>query len=307
MCTALLLSKKDNLFGRNMDIFLSFGESVIFVPRYYPIKFKKEQGIDTHFWIGGIGVVKENYPLLADAINEHGLAFCALSFEKNATYYPLYKTKENYAPYELPLYLLSCCKNLEEVKEKLLNINILNEHFSKDVLLTSLHYMFAYDNKSIVIESCRDGIFVYDNIYNVLTNNPRYECMLTHLNNYLNLSNEDPINNLNNSYFSYGLGAIGLPGDYSSVSRFVKMNFIKDNIVIDQKDNIIQFFHALDCVKMPYGVIKTTLGYEYTRYQCCYNLNERKLYLKKYEQIELKTFDFNCFKINDKKLIIKSI
>ena len=122
----------------------------------------------------GVGAISENYPLLADAVNEGGLFFACLNYPNTCKYYDYDDSKSNIAPYELGLYLLSICKNVQEVKNKMNNINIIDINFSKKIINTPLHFMFGDSNGSIVIETKEDGLKLHDNLFNVLTNNPRF-------------------------------------------------------------------------------------------------------------------------------------
>ena len=107
MCTSILIKNKCSYFGRNMDLDYSFNELALIIPRNFKIKFKETDSIDNHFAIIGIGTIIDNYPLLADASNEKGLAIAALNFPSNAAYYEKVNGKINLAPYELMLYLLA--------------------------------------------------------------------------------------------------------------------------------------------------------------------------------------------------------
>jgi len=258
--------------------------------------------------------------MFADAMNECGLAFAGLAFTKNCHYYDFDKSKKNYTPYELPLILLSTCKNIEEVKFMLKDINLLNEPFSKEVPLAPLHFMISDKKKSIVIETLKDGTKVYDNPFNVLTNNPPFSYHKENVSNYLQLHNASPLNLLNKEikidHYSYNQGAIGLPGDFSSSSRFIKCFYVKSNLILDgTSDDIIEFFKCLDSVSMVKGSVKTEKGYEITRYTVCYDLDNFVLLYKTYSnsclsKIELKkTYNddgiISTFPILDKSFIYK--
>lgn len=297
MCTCINLIGKNTYFGRNMDIDASFGEKIIFVPRNYKINFKKEKTLEKHYSILGIGTVVNDYPLFADAINEYGLGFAGLNFVNNAYYYKVDKNKENYAPYELPLILLSTCKSIKDVKKLLKKINIVDIDFDKGIKNALLHFMIGDKNGSIVIETTLDGMKVYDNPFNVLTNNPPFPFHKENVCNYMQLHNDLPKNNLMKDYelksFCLNQGAISLPGDFSSPSRFIKCLYVKNNLVLNNDDtDIIQFFKCMDSVSMPLGSVKTEKYYAYTYYTSCYNLNDGALYYKTYfsniKQIKIK-------------------
>ena len=230
MCTCInVLMNNNTLFGRNMDLDYSFNEKIIITPRKYNIKYKKVSENNKHYAILGIGTVIENYPLYADAINEYGLGISMLNFPDLCCYYDVDNKKINIAPYELPLYLLSKCKSLKEVKNIIKDINIVNIDFSNLVPVAPLHFMISDSTGSIVIECRSDKMHIYNNKYNVLTNNPSFDFHCFNLANYMHLHNDTPLNNINPNLdiypYSYGLGAYSLPGDFSSTSRFIKAFF----------------------------------------------------------------------------------
>lgn len=313
MCTCIMLKNKTTLFGRNMDNYFSFNEQIVIVPKNYNITFKNETNIESHYAIIGMGTIIDNYPLLADGANEKGLAIAALSFKDNAIYYKKEKDKINLAPYEMMLYLLATCKNIKEVKSVLKRINITNEHFKKDVLLTDLHFMISDLNESIVIETTCEGMKIYNNPVNVLTNNPIFPYHLENLKNYMHLNVNDSFNFLYPSIElksnSFGQGSFGIPGDYSSSSRFIKAVFVKENLLLtsDINDTINQFFKCLDSVSMVKGVVNTIYGFEYTRYTCCIDLNSLNYYYKTYDNSEVNIINLFNEDLNSKKLIAYKI
>lgn len=305
MCTCIYLKGKNNYFGRNMDIYYSFNEQIINVKKGKEFILKNSKILKIKYSLLGIGTIINNYPLFSDVMNEKGLAIAGLSFLDNAYYFEYKEDKINITPYELPLFLLGTCSNVEEVKNVLKNINLLNEPFSNEIPLAYLHFMVSDLNKSIVIESTKEGLNVYDNDLNVLTNNPEFSYHKNNILNYLNLSINDPINNKFEN-ISYGQGLIGLPGDYSSMSRFVKAYFVKENIIFND-NQINQFFYCLDSVFMPLGLVKAKDGFEYTRYQSCYDLKSGKMYYKSYSDRSIKCVSFYDFIGKDDIQYIKLI
>ena len=292
-----------------MDLDYSFNELALIIPKNYKINFKEINSISSHFAIIGIGCIVDNYPLLAEAANEKGLAIAALNFPSNATYYQKVESKINLAPYELMLYLLAKCENITQVKLVLNNINVVDIDFNEKIKNTPLHFMVSDKECSIVIETLKDKIHIYDNPFNVLTNNPPFNYHKENVNNYMNLSINDPINsfdsNLTLSSYSYGMGALSLPGDFSSTSRFIKTLFIKNNMEMfnDEFSNVRQFFNCLDSVKMIKGIVKTHSGFEYTRYSSCINLDKGLLYYKTYDNPYINVIDMYEIDLDSNKLI----
>lgn len=309
MCTAINVKLKDTYFGRNLDLDYIFDARVIIVPRNYEIKFKKEDTIYSHYAMMGVGIVIDEYPLFADAINEKGLSIAGLNFPFNAKYYEYDESKKNLTTYELVLYLLATCKDIHEVKKELKNINVLNEDFSPHVKLTPLHFLISDKESSIVLETTVDGMKVYDNKFNILTNNPPFEYQKEYLSNFESLTNQsiDPntISLSSQLFYSYGSGGYGLPGDYSSASRFIKAHFVKNYLVPSKKEleNVRSFFSVLDSVYMPYGSIKTALGYEHTMYTTCYNSSRGILYYKTYENPNINEILLNKYDLDKASLI----
>ena len=294
MCTCIFLKDKVSLFGRNMDIHYSFNEKVIYIKKGSKIELKASNFLILKYDILGIGTLINEYPFYADAMNEKGLAIAGLNFIGNAYYFHLKEDKTNITPYELPLFLLGMCSTILEVKKYLEEVNIVKIPYSENVPLAYLHFMISDRDSSIVVEQTKDGLKVYDNELNVLTNNPSFSYHQINILNYLNLSIEDP-KNTKFQTISFNQGLIGLPGDYSSMSRFVKAYFIKDNILLNTVDPVSQFFYCLDSVLMPKGIVKVENGFEYTRYQSCYDLTNRILHYKTYDNREIKQVTMNVF------------
>ena len=313
MCTCIFLKTKQIFFGRNMDIDYDLNEKILIVPRNYQIIFKKNKPINNHYAFIGMGTIIDNYPFFFDATNEHGLSMALLNFKGNAKYYNFKKSKINIAPYELLLYLLATCKDIKAVKKKMNVINIINEPYSEELPLAEVHFMISDKKESIVVETTKEGMKVYDNKYNVLTNNPPFPYHKQNISNYMFLS----IDNHNNSIskqikidsYSNGQGAMFLPGDYSSASRFIKVFFIKSNMELyDLKENNInQFFNCLESVKMIKGTVKTKHGFEYTRYTSCVDVNDMIYYFKTYNNCFFCSISLFETKLDEERLIEKDI
>ena len=183
MCTCIMIKNINSYFGRNMDLDYSLNEKLIVVPRNFEINFKNKESIKNHYAFFGLGIVSNNYPLLAEGSNEFGLSVATLNFPNNAYYNNLSHRKENIAPYELSLYILATCKTIKDVKKLLKSINITNIPFSKQYPLTPVHFMVSDKNNSLVIEPIKNSLNVFDNPYNVLTNNPPFNYHIENIKN----------------------------------------------------------------------------------------------------------------------------
>ncbi len=303
MCTAITYKTKDHYFGRNLDLEYSYKETVTITPRNYSFKFRKAKEIKNHYAIIGMAYVENNYPLYYDAINEKGLGMAGLNFPTNAYYHEEQTNKDNIAPFEFIPWILSQCADIKEVKELLNNINIAQINFSESLPASPLHWIIADKETSITVESVKDGLKIYDNPVGVLTNNPTFDIHMFNLNNYMNLSIEPPRNNfakdLDLDIYSRGMGALGLPGDLSSASRFVKATFTKMNSISGSSENesISQFFHILGSVYQQRGCVHMGEDkYEITIYSSCCNMDQGIYYYTTYENSQIT--GINMFKEN---------
>ena len=158
--------------------------------------------------------------------------------------------------------------------------------------------MLADGRKCLVLEPVRTGLNILDNPIGVLTNNPPFEYHRWNLNQYLNLQAAPAVNRfaagLELKPCSQGVGAAGLPGDASSVSRFIRAAFLKWNSVSGstEEENVSQFFHILDGVSMVRGSVVTPRGtWDITTYSCCVNAGRGIYYYKTYEDSRIRRID----------------
>lgn len=307
MCTAVSVTKDNHYFGRNSDLFRSYGESVVITTTDFPLTFRKEEAVAKHCAIIGTAIVADGYPLYFDAMNEHGLCMAALNFPGLAQYQPYIEGMKNIAPFELIPYILCKCKNIAEARELLTEINIIKIDFSNEYPLTPLHWIVSDKTGSLTIEPVADGLKVYSNHVGVLTNSPSFDMQLFNLNNYMNLSPKQPQNAFSKGVplfcYSYGMGGIGLPGDLSSMSRFVRACFTKLNCT--RLSSETEFFHILNSVYQVCGLNDVSDGeYEYTSYSCCYNTTKLLYCYTTYGNLSISAIDLNKVCIYDDKLIV---
>ena len=300
MCTAVSFLSKNHYFGRNLDLEYSYIETVAITPRNYPFKFRKKDTLETHYAMIGIAYVHEGYPLYYDATNEKGLSMASLNFPKYADYKPEASEKDNIAPFEFIPWILGQCATIAEAKTLLERLNLLEEHYSRELPLSPLHWMIADRNSSIVVESVKEGLKIYENPVGVLTNSPTFDMQLFQLNNYMSLSPKAPQNHfspdLNLQRYSNGMGAIGMPGDWSSQSRFVKTVFTKMNSVCgdSENENVSQFFHILGSVEHQRGCVDMGDNlYEITIYSSCCNTDKAIYYYRTYENNQITAVDMH--------------
>ena len=310
MCTAATYLTKDFYFGRTLDYEFSYGEETVIVPRNFTLHFREMGEIENHFAMIGIAHMEGDIPLFYEAANEKGLGMAGLNFVGNADYKETMPGKNNVASFELIPWILGQCATVKEVRTLLKKINITNVPFSKELPPAQLHWIIADCNEAVTVESVKEGITVYDNPVGIMTNNPPFSQQMFQLNNYMYLSPRAPQNHFCDKLcleaYSLGMGAIGLPGDLSSESRFVRASFVKMNSVCGdcETESVNQFFHILGSVEQQRGCCIIADGkYEFTIYTSCCNADKGIYYYKTYDNHQISAVSMFRENLDGKVLI----
>lgn len=305
MCTGLALETKDglHLFGRNMDIEYSFNQSIIFIPRNFKcINKSNKKELTTKYAVLGMGTIFDDYPTFADGMNEKGLGCAGLNFPVYVSYSKEdIEGKTNIPVYNFLLWVLANFSSVEEVKEALKNANIVDIPISENIPNTTLHWMISdITGKSIVVEQTKEKLNVFDNNIGVLTNSPTFDWHVANLNQYVSLRyNQVPEFKLGDQSLTalgQGTGLVGLPGDFTPASRFVRVAFLRDAMIKNDKDSIdlIEFFHILNNVAMVRGSTRTIEEKsDLTQYTSCMCLEKGIYYYNTYENNQINAIDMN--------------
>ncbi len=311
MCTAAAYKTGDFYFGRTLDYDFSYGETVTITPRNFELAFRNAGTVAHHYAFVGMAHITEGYPLYYDAVNEKGLCIAGLNFVGNAYYREKEEGKDNIAQWELIPWILGRCAAVDEAKELIAGTNLWAEPFGPHLPTAELHWMISDKGGSITVESVRDGLFVYDNPAGVLTNNPPFPIQMFNLNNYMGLSVDAPENcfskKLRLDAYSRGMGAVGLPGDLSSMSRFVRVAFTKLNSLSeeDEKSSVSQFFHILGSVEQQRGCCRLAGGkYEISLYTSCCNADKGIYYYRTYDHHGIVGVDMRREDLDGDELIL---
>ncbi len=310
MCTCITYENGGFYFGRNLDLDVSFGQTVTITPRNFPLDFSRAGKMERHYAMIGMASASETFPLYAEAVNEKGLAMAGLNFPGNAFYQEPDGKGLELASFEIIAWILGKCASVEEAEAYLTGMKIVNLSFAPRMPAAPLHWMLADRSKCLVLEAVEEGLKVYENPFGVLTNNPPFPFHQMNMGNYLNLTSKSPKNRFSEGLVlkpcSQGMGALGLPGDASSSSRFVRAAFYKWNSVSEPSEqaNVSQFFHILDGVAMIRGSVITDQGTcDITLYSCCMNTQTGVYYYKTYEDSRLRRIDMYQRDLEEKRLI----
>ena len=310
MCTAATYKTKDFYFGRTLDYEISYGDQVVITPRNYPFRLRNGETLENHYAMIGMACVMQDYPLYYDAVNEKGLGVAGLNFVGNAHYGKSMEGRNNLAQFELIPYLLGKCASVKEVRRALETVNLIDTPFMENLPVAQLHWLIADREECIVLESVRDGLKIYNNPVGVLTNNPPFDMQLFNLNNYLHLSAENRPNTFSNALslnaYSRGMGAMGLPGDLSSQSRFVRAAFVRMNSISgdSEPESVSQFFHILASVDQQRGCCRLGNGKcEITLYTSCCNADKGVYYYTTYDNHQISGVDMHKEDLSGENLI----
>lgn len=276
MCTAATYLTEHFYFGRTLDYEVSYHEEVVVTPRNYPFRFRKAGTQSRHYAMIGMACVMDGYPLYYDAVNEKGLGMAGLNFVGNAHYGSCLPGKDNIAQFELIPWVLGQCDSVKQARELLGNLRLIDLPFSDGLSPAQLHWILGDRREVITVEVTWEGLRIYDNPVGVLTNNPPFPQQMQRLRDFMGLSPREPQNRFSDALdltpYSRGMGALGLPGDLSSQSRFVRVAFVRMNSRSGGTvpESVNQFFHILGSVEQQRGCCELASGdYEVTLYTGC--------------------------------------
>ena len=308
MCTAITFTCKDFYFGRTLDLELTYGEEVVITPRNYSLPFVHLPTLERHYAIIGMAHVADGYPLYYDAVNEAGLCMAGLNFPGYAQYGEMIEGKDNVACFEFVPWVLGQCGSLADVRKLLSRLQLTGTPFSPELPTAQLHWIIADRRECITVEAIAGDIQIHDNPIGVLTNNPPFDHQMLQLQNYMHLSPNPPHNHLAPDVdfkpYSRGMGAMGLPGDLSSQSRFVRAAFTKLNALCDEEECVSQFFHIMDSVSQTRGCNRLEDGScVVTQYTSCCSASRGTYYYTTYGNRRISAVDMRAEDLDTDRLL----
>lgn len=313
MCTAVNYKSYNHFFGRTLDISYSYDERVFITPRNYELKLRhRAEPLKNHYAIIGMAAYEESFPLYYDGMNEMGLAMAGLNFPYNSTYISQNVESKllKIASFELIPYVLSLCDSTDRAEWLLKDIIITDDRFNTDFPPSPLHWIISDRKRSIVVEQTSEGLKVYNNPVGVLTNNPEFSYHMKNLINYTTVSPQNPgftkIDTFRSAY-SFGLGALSLPGDFSSISRFVRACYVSQNTAPAENErlSVNRFFDIMGTVSVPFGCVKNDKGdFHYTIYTSCCNLDKGIYYYNTHGDNRIRAVRMKGYELDSDKLTI---
>ena len=266
-CTGIELIAADGTVvrARTLEFGIDLKSNVILVPRGYSRTGTTPDGKPGKSWTAkyaNLGANALGMPVIIDGLNERGLAVGLFYFPTTAQYQPYSPgdAGRTIAPWELGSYMLDSFATVDEVRANLPNIVVPAVVLEAWKFSPPVHYV-VHDatGKSIAVEYTDGRLNIYDNPLGVMTNSPAFDWQMTNLRNYVNFSLTDlppvQVGNVKLVPFGQGTGMLGLPGDFTPPSRFVRAVAFSQSVLPSQTgyEAILEAFHILNDFDIPKG------------------------------------------------------
>ncbi|MBM3543110.1 MAG: choloylglycine hydrolase family protein [Alphaproteobacteria bacterium] len=312
-CTGISLKAEDGaaIRGRTLEFGFPMGSNVIVIPagkEFSGTLPDGGKGLTYTTRYGIVGADALNLPVILDGINDQGLAVGLFYFPGYASFTPVTadNAKRALAPHEFGLWVLANFATVDEVKAGVKDIVLVPTPAkglgSPQGAVAPAHF-FIQDKsgKSIAIEPVDNTLKVHDAPLGIMTNAPTYDWHMTNLNNYLNLSVKDvdseKLGPVTLNAVSSGFGLHGLPGDFTSPSRFVRAAIFGQAATPNPKaeDAVFSAFHILNQFDIPKGsVINASVGSaqpETTEWTSVSDLKNLRWYFRTFEDQSIRMVD----------------
>lgn len=292
MCTSLTLANQqgDHFLARTMDFGTDFQARIMVMPRNRTVQGDAGT-FTTQYGFVGAGR-KLDHEMFTDGVNECGVGIGALYFPGHASY--LEDTPADMlglAPQDFVAWVLGNITSVADLRNKVGQIQLINVPAALINGVPPLHFIISdATGTTAVLEPEGGELHLIDDPVGVMTNSPNLSWHLQHLSTYSTLTNQERPTHALMDYTpptqGPGTGAVGLPGDYTSMSRFVKTVFTKEYATpatdVPSTLNLLQ--DILNGVTIPKGVkIQEDGQSDYTQYRGYMNLTAHTYYMDLYE------------------------
>ncbi|MBL7224606.1 MAG: choloylglycine hydrolase family protein [Desulfobacteraceae bacterium] len=328
-CTGFTVKAKDGsvVFGRSLEWGANDMESeIIIIPRGKKYTGTAGKGLPGLKWAAKYGIAGMNIlhldNAILDGVNEKGLYGGAFFFPGFAEYRKITNDEADraMAPWEFLTWVLTSFASVDEARKEIPQIMLVNSKFPPAPIDVTVHYILVdHTGKSIVIEPIGGKLKISDNPLGIITNAPDFEWHILNLNNYVKISpyNAEPevVDGVTIKPFGQGSGLIGLPGDYTPPSRFVRAFVLSKASLPAQNSkeatsNALRILNAFYIVK---GYVrdkaKDQTSYDFTQWETITDLANRKIFFRTYDNpavlrmVDLNRLNFDADQI--KKIPIK--
>ncbi len=316
-CTGITIRPGDGsvIFARTMEFGMDLKSNVIIVPRGYEFQGTAPGDQPGMRWTTRYGIVGANAldePFVADALNEKGLHVGVFYFPGYAEYQQVKPegAARTLAPWELSAYLLGTCGTVEEAVKAAQQVFVGEVVMEAMGFVPPLHWIATdASGASVVFEHVGGELIVHPNPLGVMTNSPQFDWHLTNLSNYVTMTarNSEGIDLAGKKItpLGQGSGMLGLPGDFTPPSRFVRaVAYTQTALPVETaKDGVLQAFHLLNQFDIPKGAAMSVehgvAVADHTLWTSAADLKNRRYYFRTYENsqirmVDLKQVDFGA-------------
>jgi len=327
-CTGIELIAVDGtvVHARTLEFGIDLESNVIMVPRGYSRTGTTPDGKPGKTWTSKYATLGANalgMPILIDGLNERGLAVGLFYFPTSAKYQPYAAgdADRTVAPWELGSYILENFATVDEVRANLPNIVVPGVVLAAWKFSPPAHYV-VHDatGKSIAVEYTDGKLNIYDNPLGVMTNSPNFGWQMTNLRNYVNFSLKDlppvKVGSVTLVPFGQGTGMLGLPGDFTPPSRFVRAVAFSQSVLPSQTgyEAVLQAFHILNDFDIPKGSSRApekdaqgNIVADHTIWTSASDLKAKRFYFRSYENSEIRMVDLTKQKLDGKSIVTWSM
>jgi len=327
-CTGIRLIAEDGtvVHARTLEFATDIHSDVIMVPRGYARTGTTPDGKPGLTWkakYASLGANGVGLPFIFDGLNEKGLAVGTFYFPTSAGYMPYTAADagKSIAPWEVGSWLLENFASVEEARDNIGKIVVPSVIFAAWGFAPPVHYV-AHDasGKSIVIEYAGGKLNVYDNPLGVITNSPTFDWQMTNLRNYVNfsMSNVPPVKlgSVTLQPFGQGSGMLGIPGDFTPPSRFVRAVAFSQSVLPSKtgEDAVLEAFHVLNNFDIPKGAAREhekdehgNIMADYTLWTAASDLKAKRYYFRTYENSQIRMVDLMKMDLDAKEIVKISI
>lgn len=320
-CTGLTLQAKNDatVVARTLEFGVDLDSNIIFVPRGQDYTGTTDDGPGMT-WKNRYAFMGENFfdmPQIVDGFNEKGLYVGMFYMPGYAKFQDVQDgdQKRALAQWELPAWLLGNFASVEEVRKGMEDIVVANAYFKPLDQVLPVHYLVTdASGKSLTIEYTGGERHVYDNPVGVLTNAPEFPWHLTNLSNYVNLHPEDAtggtIRGLEIKPTGSGSGMIGLPGDFTPPSRFVRAVYLAHSALppADEEEAVTRAWQLIDNISIVEGAVRAENAkdnpvYDATLWTNVNDLANQRLYFRTYDNTAIRFLDMSRFDADGDKIL----
>ncbi len=327
-CTGLRLTAEDGtvVHARTLEFGVDLGSDVIMVPRGYARTGTAPDGKPGMKWkakYASLGANGVELPYIFDGLNEKGLAVGTFYFPTTAGYMD-FEDKDagrTLAPWEVGSWLLENFADVEEVKANIGKVVVPEVVLGAWGFAPPVHWV-VHDatGRSMVIEYVGGELKLYDNPLGIMSNSPTFDWHMTNLRNYVNLAlTNSPTLKLGPvelKPLGQGAGMLGLPGDYTPPSRFVRIAAFSQAVLPSRTgwDAVQQAFHVLNAFDIPKGVARDrekdehgNIVADYTTWTSANDLKRKRFYFRTYDNSRIRMVDLMRMDLDGKEIVTISM